>query len=314
MSQEDQKKKKSSLWVIITCHHACCTSHKGPDLLHWKESCWVCCWGMMDSTTLGFTAFVPKNMLPTLTQLPEILAQDSKQPCEGRKGSFPASEPSLHSLRMEWGPQDLISQDPPGHLGWPYKGIRVPSVHLRVDGYPSAPIMSLCRRTHWDGKGQRSQSSWTLADVFSFIHTVLWKFPNFVPKARFPVSFAKPEDLARQAWVPDTKALRGHLLPCEQGSPLVRTPVPTTPHCLSSSSSTDAEHVPWIRLGGWRQGLGLSSSPSLPFPLSHTQTHGVVSASITPVLWWHLPLCTRVPLLLCPSTSWLFLCPLNSET
>lgn len=72
---------------------------------------------MTDSTTLGFTAFVPKNMLLTLTQLPEILAQDSKQPCEGRKGSFPASEPSLPSLRMEWGPQDLIPQDPPGHLG-----------------------------------------------------------------------------------------------------------------------------------------------------------------------------------------------------
>lgn len=40
-------------------------------------------------------------MLLTLTQLPEILAQDSKQPCEGKKGSFPASEPSLPSLRME---------------------------------------------------------------------------------------------------------------------------------------------------------------------------------------------------------------------
>ena len=214
---------------------------------------------------------------------------------------------------MEWGPQDLIPQDSLGHLGWPYKRIRVPGVHLRLDSYQSAPVMSPCRRKHWDGKGQRSQSHWRLADVFSFIHTVLWKFTNFIQKARFPVSFAKAEDLARQAWVPATKALRGHLLPHEWGSPFAHTPVPTTPfHQLFKhrcrAGALDLAGRMMVR-------PGLIKQPQLTFPFKpHSYTPGVMPASIAPVLWWHLPLCTRVPLFLCPSTSWLSLHPLNSET
>lgn len=60
---------------------------------------------MTDATTLGFTAFVPKTMLPTPAWLPEMLAEDSKQPSECGKGSFPTDEPS---------PQPLLTEDSVG--------------------------------------------------------------------------------------------------------------------------------------------------------------------------------------------------------
>ena len=166
----------------------------------------------------------PTAWNPSPRQQAALWGQERQLPCQWTQPSL--TENGVGSPRPN-------PPGPPGASGVTtqrHQGAWCPL--LRVDGYPSAPVMSPCRRTHWDGKGQRSQSSWTLADVFSFVHTVLWKFPNSVQKARFPVSFAKPEDLARQAWVPATKALRGHLLPCEWGSPLAHTPVPTTPHCL----------------------------------------------------------------------------------
>lgn len=154
----------------------------------------------------------------------------------------------------------------------------MPGIHLRVDGYPSAPVMSPCRRTHWDGKGQRSQSSWTLQMcLVSFIQCcesspILYKKPDFQFLLQNQNTWQdRPES-------PPQRHLEGTYSPVNEEVPLPAPQSPPLPTAFHQLLKHRCRACALNLAGRMTARPGLIKQPQLTFPFNpHSNTWSHVS-------------------------------------